>query len=235
MSTDYQINAEPRSDTGKSASRRFRREGKIPAVVYGAGKDNVSLLLDHREVFHKLETEGFHSAIIKINTGKNVEQAILRDVQMHPVKPAVMHIDFQRVSATEKLHIAVPIHFVGEEEAPGVKTEHGIMSHMINEVDVSCLPADLPEYLEVDVSGLNLGDAVHLSDINVPEGVELTALLHEGEDQVVATVYAPQIDAEAEEAEEAEAAAAEEAEEGEAEGEGEDEDEGDSEEEGAKD
>ncbi len=235
MSTDYQITAEPRSDTGKSASRRFRREGKIPAVVYGAGKDNVSLLLDHREVFHKLETEGFHSAIIKINTGKNVEQAILRDVQMDPVKPNVVHIDFQRVSATEKLHIAVPIHFVGEEEAPGVKTEHGIMSHMINEVDVSCLPADLPEYLEVDVSGLNLGDAVHLSDIKVPEGVELTALQHEGEDQVVATVYAPQIDAEAEEAEEAEAAAAEEAEEGEAEGEGEGEGEGDSEEEGAKD
>ncbi len=216
MSTDYQITAEPRTETGKSASRRFRREGKIPAVVYGAGKDNVSLLLDHHEIFHKLETEGFHSAIIKIHTGKNVEQAILRDVQMHPMKPHVVHVDFQRVSATEKLHIAVPIHFIGEEDAPGVKTEHGIMSHMINEVDVSCLPADLPEYLEIDVSGMSLGDAVHLSDIKVPEGVELTALLHEGEDQIVATVYAPQIDAEAEEAEEAEAAAAEEAEEGEA-------------------
>ncbi|MDZ7842181.1 MAG: 50S ribosomal protein L25/general stress protein Ctc [Gammaproteobacteria bacterium] len=217
MSTDYQINAEPRTDTGKAASRRFRREGKIPAVVYGAGKDNVSLLLDHHEIFHKLETEGFHSAIIKIHTGKSVEQAILRDVQMDPVKPNVVHVDFQRVSASEKLHIAVPIHFIGEEDAPGVKTEHGIMSHMINEVDVSCLPADLPEYLEVDVSGMSLGDAVHLSDIKVPEGVELTALLHEGEDHIVATVYAPQIDAEAEEAEEAEAAAAEEAEEGEAE------------------
>lgn len=218
MSIDYQVNAEPRSASGKSASRRYRRENKIPAVVYGAGKDNQSLLLDHHEIFHKLETEGFHSAIIKINVGKNVEQAILRDVQMHPTKDKVMHIDFQRVSATEKLHIAVPIHFIGEEEAPGVKTEHGIMSHMVNEVDVSCLPADLPEYLEVDVSGLSLGDSVHLSDIKVPEGVELTALLHEGEDEMVATVYAPQVDAEAEEAEEAEAAAAEEgAEEGEGE------------------
>jgi len=227
MSTDYQINAEPRSESGKAASRRYRREGKIPAVVYGAGKDNVSLLLDHHEIFHNLETEGFHSAIIKINVGKKTEQAILRDVQMDPVKPNVLHVDFQRVSATEKLHIAVPIHFMGEEEAPGVKTEHGIMSHMINEVDVSCLPADLPEYLEVDVSGLSLGDSVHLSDIQVPEGVELTALLHEGEDQMVATVYAPTVDAEAEELEEMEAAeAAEEAPEEEAEAEGETEGEG---------
>lgn len=232
MSTDYQISAEPRTATGKSASRRFRREGKIPAVVYGAGKENLSLLLDHHEIFHCLETEGFHSAIIKINVGKQVEQAIVRDVQMHPVKPNVFHVDFQRVSATEKLHIAVPIHFIGEEDAPGVKTEHGIMSHMINEVDVSCLPADLPEYLDIDVSGMNLGDSVHLSDIKVPDGVELTALLHEGEDQVVATVYAPQIDAEAEELEEAEAAAAEEAaEEGETEGE----DEGEGEEEKSED
>lgn len=228
MSTDYQISAEPRAESGKSASRRYRREGKIPAVVYGAQKDNVSLLLDHREIFHNLEMEGFHSAVIKINVGRNVEQAILRDVQMHPTKEKVMHVDFQRVSATEKLHIQVPIHFLGEEEAPGVKTEHGIMSHMINEVDVSCLPADLPEYLEVDVSGMNLGDSVHLSDIKVPEGVELTALLHEGEDQVVATVYAPQIDAEAEELEEAAAEEAEEGEaEGEAEGEGEPEEESD--------
>jgi large subunit ribosomal protein L25 len=146
-----------------------------------------------------------------------VEQAILRDVQMDPVKPNVVHVDFQRVSATEKLHIAVPIHFVGEEEAPGVKTEHGIMSHMVNEVDVSCLPADLPEYLEVDVSNLNLGDTVYLSDIKVPEGVELTALMHEGEDQVVATVYQPQMAAEEEELE----AGEEGIEEAEAEGEGE--------------
>jgi len=223
MSTDYQINAEPRSESGKAASRRYRREGKIPAVVYGAGKENTSLLLDHHEIFHNLETEGFHSAVIKINVGKQTEQAILRDVQMDPVKPNVLHVDFQRVSATEKLHIAVPIHFVGEEEAPGVKTEHGILSHMINEVDVSCLPADLPEYLEVDVSGLNVGDSVNLSDIQVPEGVELTALMHEGEDQVVATVYQPTMEVEEEELEaEAEAEGAEEAAaEAETEGEGE--------------
>lgn len=220
---DYQINAEPRAESGKSASRRYRREGKIPAVVYGAGKENLSLLLDHHEIFHNLETEGFQSAIIKINVGKQTEQAILRAVQMHPMKPNVMHVDFQRVSATEKLHIAVPIHFVGEEEAPGIKTEHGVMSHNINEVDVSCLPKDLPEYLEVDVSHLGINDAVHLSDIKVPEGVELTALMHEGEDEVVASVYMPQMEVEEEELEAAEAEGEEEAPEeaGEEEGEGE--------------
>ncbi|MBS1270669.1 MAG: 50S ribosomal protein L25 [Gammaproteobacteria bacterium] len=218
MSTDYRINAEPRLDSGKAASRRYRRDGKIPAVVYGAGKKNKSLLLDHHEIFHSLEQEGFRSAVIKIDIGKNVEQAILRDIQMHPVKPNVLHVDFQRISATETLHIAVPIHFIGEEEAPGVKTEEGIMSHMLNEIDVSCLPADLPEYLEVDVSGLHLHDSASLSDIKVPEGVEITALLHEGEDQVVATVYAPQIEVE----EDLEAEADEEAdEEAEIEGEGE--------------
>jgi len=218
MSTDYQISAEPRSASGKAASRRYRREGKIPAVVYGAGKENLSVLLDHHEIFHNLETEGFHSAIIKINIGRKTEQAILRAVQMDPVKPNVMHIDFQRVSATEKLHMAVPVHFVGEEDAPGVKTEHGVMSHVINEVDISCLPADLPEYLEVDVSSLSINDSVYLSDLKVPEGVELTALMHDGDDQVVATVYMPQMEVE-EEPEEAEA------EEGEVEGE----DEGESE------
>lgn len=224
MSTDYQINAEPRSDSGKAASRRYRREGKIPAVVYGAGKENISLLLDHHEIFHNLETEGFQSAIIKINIGGKTEQAILRAVQMDPVKPNVLHVDFQRISATEKLHIAVPLHFIGEEEAPGIKTEHGVMSHNINEVDVSCLPKDLPEYLEIDVSGLSLNEAVYLSDIKVPEGVELTALMHEGEDEIVASVYMPQM--EVEEEVEAEAEGEEEALE---EGEGEAEEEGDGE------
>lgn len=196
MSTDYQIKAEPRSETGKAASRRYRHSGKIPAVVYGAGKDNLALLLDHHEIFHSLEAEGFHSAIIKIKVGRKVEQAILRDVQMDPVKTNVLHVDFQRISATEKLHIAVPLHFVGADEAPGVKTDQGIMSHNVTEVDVSCLPADLPEFLEVDVSALRLNDSIHLSDIEVPEGVEITALLHDGDDQVVATVYAPQLEVE---------------------------------------
>lgn len=191
MSTQYQIQAFARSGKGKSVSRGYRRAGNVPAVLYGAGKDNQSLLLNHNEIMRNLETEGFQSAVIDIKTENGTEQAILRDVQMHPYKAQVMHVDFQRVSAKEKLHIAVPLHFIGGEECPGVYNEGGIESHLINDVDVECLPADLPEYLEIDISGLNLHESVKLSDIQVPEGVVITALLHEGEDQAVATILAP--------------------------------------------
>lgn len=193
MSTQYQIQAFARDGKGTSVSRAYRRAGRVPAVLYGAGKDNQNLLLDHNEIRHNLETEGFHSAIIEIKTDGGVEQAILRDVQMHPYKAQVMHIDFQRISATEKLHIAVPLHFIGGDECPGVYNEGGIESHLINEVDVECLPADLPEYLEVDISGLHLHDSVKLSDIKVPEGVTITALLHDGDDQAIATILAPKV------------------------------------------
>lgn len=193
MSTQYQIEAFARTNKGKSFSRRYRREGKIPAVIYGAGKDNENLLLNHNEIRHNLSTEGFQAAIIDIKTEKGTEQAIVRDVQMHPYRAQVMHVDFQRVSATEKIHIAVPLHFIGGEECPGVYHEGGIESHLINEVDVECLPADLPEYLEVDISGLNLHESAKLTDIKVPEGVVITALLHEGEDQAVASILAPKV------------------------------------------
>lgn len=211
MSVDYEIKAEPRQAVGTSASRRYRHEGKVPVVIYGAGKDNLALLVNHDELSHNLDTEGFHSAVIKIDTGSGVEQAILRDVQMHPSKPKVMHVDFQRVSATEKIHIAVPLHFIGAEDAPGVKTDNGIMSHVVTDVDVECLPADLPEYLEVDVSSLGMHESAHLSDIQLPDGVVITSLAHGGEDLAVATVIAPQLDTteeveEAEPGEEAEAA-----------------------------
>ena len=191
MSTQYQIQALPRTGKGTSAGRKYRRAGNVPAVLYGAGKDNQSLLLDHNEILRNLKTEGFQSAIIDIHTENGTEQAILRDVQMHPYKMQVLHVDFQRVSATEKIHIAVPLHFIGGEECPGVYNEGGIESHLINEVDVECLPADLPEYLEVDISGLHLHESVKLSDIKVPEGVVITALLHEGEDQTIASILAP--------------------------------------------
>ena len=191
MSTQYQIQTSARTGKGTSESRKYRRAGNVPAVLYGAGKDNQSLLLDHNEILRNLKTEGFQSAIIDIHTENGTEQAILRDVQMHPYKMQVLHVDFQRVSATEKIHIAVPLHFIGGEECPGVYNEGGIESHLINEVDVECLPADLPEYLEVDISGLHLHESVKLSDIKVPEGVVITALLHEGEDQTIASILAP--------------------------------------------
>jgi len=192
MSTQYQIQALPRTGTGTTASRGNRRAGQVPAILYGAGKDNQSLLLNHNEIMHNLETEGFQSAVIEIKTDKGTEQAILRDVQMHPYKAQVMHVDFQRVSATEKLHLAVPLHFIGGEECPGVYNEGGIASHLINEVDIECLPADLPEYLEVDISSLELHDSAKLTDIKVPAGVEIMALAHGGEDQAVATIMSPQ-------------------------------------------
>lgn len=202
MSTQYQIHAEPRSGKGTSASRGYRRAGQIPAILYGAGKDNKDLLFDHNEILRNLDTEGFQSAIIEIKTDKGTEQAILRDIQMHPYRAQVMHMDFQRVSATEKLHIAVPLHFVGGEECPGVHEEGGIESHLITEVDIECLPADLPEYLEIDISGLGLHESAKLTEIKVPEGVVITALLHDGEDQAVATIMAPQREEELEEDEE---------------------------------
>ena len=191
MSTQYQIHAQPRTGKGTAASRAIRRAGQVPAVLYGAGKDNQNLLLNHNELRRNLETEGFQSAIIEIKTDNGTEQAILRDVQHHPFKAQVLHVDFQRVSMTEKIHIAVPLHFIGGEECPGVYNEGGIESHLINEVDVECLPADLPEFLEVDISGLGLHESAKLTDIKVPEGVVITALLHEGEDQTVATILAP--------------------------------------------
>lgn len=192
MSTQYNIEAFPRTGKGKAASRGYRRNEKVPAVIYGANKDNQNLLLNHNELMHNLETEGFQSAIIEIKTDKGTEQAILRDIQMHPYKPRVLHVDFQRVSATEKIRIAVPLHFLGGEECPGVYNEGGIESHLINEVEVECLPADLPEYLEIDISHLNMHESSKLSDIKVPDAVTLTALAHEGEDQPVATIMAPQ-------------------------------------------
>jgi large subunit ribosomal protein L25 len=192
MSTQYQIQALPRTGRGTSASRANRRSGQVPAIIYGAGKGNQSLLLNHNEIMHNLETEGFQSAVIEIKTDKGTEQAILRDVQMHPYRTQVMHIDFQRISATEKLHIAVPLHFIGGEECPGVYNEGGIASHLINEVDIECLPADLPEYLEVDISSLELHESAKLTDIKVPAGVEITALFHGGEDHAVATIMSPQ-------------------------------------------
>jgi large subunit ribosomal protein L25 len=208
MSTTFELTAEPREAMGTGASRRLRRSGKVPAVMYGAGKDAVSLSLDHNQVFHNLENEAFHSSLITVKTGGNAEQAILRDVQMHPFKPRIIHVDLQRISATEKLHLKVPLHFVGEDVAPGVKLQNGIVNHLMTEVDISCLPSNLPEYLEVDLSGLNLHESVHLSDLKLPEGVDITTLAHGGDDQAVAAIVSVRGAAAEEEVAEAEGEAA---------------------------
>jgi large subunit ribosomal protein L25 len=209
MSENFIVNAESRTDVGKGASRRLRHTDKVPAVIYGAGQDAVSLTLDHDEMFHHLEHEAFYSHILTVNVDGKGEKAVLKDVQRHPSKPKLLHIDFQRVSTTDKLHMHVPLHFTGEDVAPGVKAG-GLVSHLMTGIDISCLAKDLPEYLELDISGLDLGDSLHLSDIKPPAGVEIIELTHGPEhDLPVVSINAPKGGGAAEE--EAEAGAAEEA------------------------
>jgi len=194
MSSNYVLNAQSRDVFGTGASRRQRRDSHIPAVVYGAGKDNETVTLDHDQVMHSLEKEAFHSAIIDLETDAGSQQVILREVQMHPHRPLVLHMDFQRIKATEKLHMKIPLHFDGADVAPGVKADGGILAHAITELDITCLPKDLPEYIAVDVSELGMNESIHLSDITLPEGVELTVTAyHEGEDPAVATIAAPKV------------------------------------------
>jgi len=190
MSTQYELNAEKRDAKGTGASRRLRHASLIPAVMYGGNKDPEMLAFDHDTIFHLLEHEGFHTSVLTVNTDGASDQAILRDVQMHPFKPRVMHLDLQRISASEKIHMSVPVHCTGEDVAPGVKLEGGLVAHLLTETDVACLPKDLPEYLEVDMSALHMNDSVHLSDIKLPDGVELTVLTHGGDDLAVATITA---------------------------------------------
>jgi large subunit ribosomal protein L25 len=194
MSSNYELDARLRETFGTNASRRQRHDKKVPVIVYGAGKDNESLMLDHHQVMNSLEKEAFHSAIIDLKTDTGSQQVILREVQMHPHRPIVLHIDFQRIKATEKLHMKVPLHFEGADVAPGVKIDGGILAHTMTELDITCLPKDLPEYIAIDVSELQMNQSLHLSDIQLPEAVELTATAyHEGEDPTVAIVTAPKV------------------------------------------
>ena len=223
MSSNHVLNAQPRYVSGTRASRRQRRDSYVPAVVYGAGKDSETVTLDHDQVMHSLEREAFHSAIIDLKTEGGSQQVILREVQMHPYRPLVLHMDFQRIKASETLHMKIPLHFEGSDVAPGVKVDGGILAHTMTELDITCLPKDLPEYIAVDVSTLGMNESLHLSDVQLPEGVELTVTAyHEGEDPTVATITAPKVveeeeevlteegDAAAEGAEEASSADAEE-------------------------
>jgi len=185
------MNAEIRTDLGKGASRRLRREGKIPAVIYGGGEDPVSLTLDHDTLLHNLEHDAFYSHILVITIDGKTQQAVLRDLQRHPFKPLISHVDFQRVNPDDKIHVHVPLHFAGEDVAPGVKTQGGMVMHEMTEADMTCLARNLPEYIEIDVSAMNAGDTLHMSDIPLPEGVQFSELMKgEGHDQAIVTIYA---------------------------------------------
>lgn len=187
--TDFEnIQAEIREDVGKGASRRLRRQGKIPAVLYGAQKDAVALTLDHDEMLHASENEAFYSSILNIKVADGRRQkVVISDLQRHPFKPRIMHMDFQRVLEDVILKHLVPIHFTGEEKSPAGKTSGVVIAHQITEIEVAALPKDLPEYLEVDLSEMDAGDVVLLSEIPLPEGVELPMLTSDsGHDATVA-------------------------------------------------
>ncbi|MGQ0711331.1 MAG: 50S ribosomal protein L25/general stress protein Ctc [Rhodoferax sp.] len=160
-----------RQQQGTGASRRLRITGRTPGIVYGSTAQPATIELDHNALWHALKVEAFHSSVLDMELGGQVHKVLLRDVQYHPYKAQVLHIDFQRVDASTKLHMKVPLHFSGEENSPAVKTENCLVNHVVNEIEVLCLPQDLPEFIAVDLSGLRKGGAVHISDLNLPKGV----------------------------------------------------------------
>ncbi|MES9860775.1 MAG: 50S ribosomal protein L25/general stress protein Ctc [Candidatus Thiodiazotropha sp. LLP2] len=188
MSANFEINAQLRSDNGKGASRRLRRAGQIPGIVYGAHKDPTPITLPHNEMVHSLENEGFYSNLLTLKIDGKQETVVLKDLQRHPAKPFLLHVDFQRVQADEKIRLHVPIHFINEATCPGIKSG-GQASHVMTDMEISCLPKDLPEFIEIDLGALELGAVLHASEITLPEGVDL--ITHEGnEDPIIATIHA---------------------------------------------
>ena len=179
MSTDYTLHAKGREDTGKGASRRLRRlAGEIPAIVYGGKKNPARIALVHKDAMKALENEAFYSHIIALDIDGKSEDVIVKDVQRHPAKAIVLHMDFLRVSKNTKLQTRVPLHFINEDICVGVKLGGGLIAHSMTELEIMCLPADLPEYLEVDMADVDLGQTLHISDIKLPKGVESVALSH---------------------------------------------------------
>ena len=179
MSKDFDLIAELRDGAGTSNSRRLRRSGMVPAVIYGAGRENLSLIIDHNHLLKKLASENFLTSILSIKIQDKEESVLIKDIQIHPTKRQVMHLDMQRVVADQILRVNVPIHFLNGDSAPGVKLEGGTVSALMNEVEVSCLPKDLPEKLEVDVAAMELDELLYLSDIPLAEGIEITQLTQE--------------------------------------------------------
>ena len=185
-----EMNVTNRKTQGTGASRRLRHAGRVPGIIYGSG-DAISIELDHNEIYHKLRSEAFHASVLTLNVEGKKDTVLLRDFQMHPFRQQVMHIDFQRVDPKQKMHIKVPLHFINEEVAPGVKTGGGKVSHVMTELDVNCLPKDLPAFIEVDLGKLELGHSVHVSDLKLPKGVTVAAHGTHTAEAVVVTVQVP--------------------------------------------
>ncbi|HEY5665481.1 MAG TPA: 50S ribosomal protein L25/general stress protein Ctc [Gammaproteobacteria bacterium] len=186
----FEIDAEAREELGRTNNRRLRRLGRVPAVVYGGGKDPSPITLERNSLVAQMGLEAFYTSILNLTIGSKRQPVVVKDVQRHPAKSTVMHLDFQRVVEDEEITLNLPIHFIGEEVAVGVKEQGGVIEHAVTDVEVSCLPANLPEYLEIDVSGLGLNEILHLSDIKYPEGVASTQLAH-GHDSPVVAIHPP--------------------------------------------
>ena len=187
---EIEVIAAKRELQGTGASRRLRHAGKVPGIVYGGTAAPMQIELDHNALYHALRKEAFHASVLTLNVGGAKESVLLRDTQWHPYRQQVLHIDFQRVDKTHKIHVKVPLHFLNEDTAPGVKTGGGKVSHVVTELDVTCLPGNLPEFITVDMGALELGHSIHANDLALPEGVELVAHIQH-ENPAVATVTLP--------------------------------------------
>lgn len=201
MKIGFTFGADRRDEPGKGASRRLRRLGKVPAILYGGGQSPEPLVLDQQNLLTMVDNERFFSSIVELKIGERGQPAIVKDVQMHPARNVVVHVDLQRVLETEPIRLRLPIHFRNAAVSPGVKTQSGVISHMEADVEVMCLPKDLPESLEIDLSEMTLNDTKFLSDIPLPEGVVITDLVN-GRDRPIVAIHSPR-------AEEPEAAGAE--------------------------
>ena len=198
MVLEVNLVAEYREDTGKGSSRRLRRAGKVPAIIYGAGRESRALTFDHNELLKAAENEAFMSSVLKVQVGPNMRRTIIKDIQVHPSKRQIMHLDLQRIVEDEAIKMTVPLHYLNEEAAPGTK-QGGTVSKTLIEVEVSCLPKDLPEYIEVDLGEMELDAMLHLSDIKLPEGVTLTALAQEPPvDEAICSLHVLRVAAEPE-------------------------------------
>lgn len=210
MSTQFEVEVQPRNHTGKGTCRRMRREGWVPAVLYGGGVEPQAITMERDSLARHMARSGFFTSILTIKLNGDAHAAVIKEVQRHPARRQILHIDFQRVREDEKITLNIPVRFLGEEMAIGVREQDGVLSHLLTEVEVSCLPKDLPEFLELDVSQLELNQVLHLSDIALPEGVELVDLSH-GHDSPVVGINPPrreeEEEVEAEEGEELEALA----------------------------
>jgi large subunit ribosomal protein L25 len=185
-----EFNATLRSVQGSSASRRLRLAGRVPAIVYGSAQPSLNIELDHNEIFHALRKESFHASILNMKVGEQSQQVLLRDVQWHPYKQLVLHVDFQRVDASKVLHTKVPLHFINADISPAVKLSAAVISHILTDLDIACLPANLPQFIEVDLANVIVGSVIHLADIKLPLGV--TYVSHGGEiNPLIATATVP--------------------------------------------